>query len=376
MWPDLIRKAKDGGVDVVETYIFWNLHEPRRQEYHGGTNFGRTSGGPYITTSYDYDAPLDEYGNLNQPKWGHLKQLMLQLNQGRKSSLVDTLQLHSLGTMLMLIHKPLDDKETKLCVNLIGTSWNNANLSVNTSGHVLHAFVNRKLVGSQWGTGGDFNFLFNKAATFNSGTKPTGINGGPVKLLGSGSDVMDLSSNSWSYKVGLVSEAQKFHNGDHSAKWSSNNLPDGQPFTWYKDHVSQLLEDEYCRQWSRYTSQGREPCKFMAFCLQTAEGYIFVLGHKDGHFWTKSLEMVDIWLRGSYSVSLEGCLLEEDLQVMFRRDNSSTFSGGGHWRGRRSVVALLETSHGYFLLTALELVVCGPFGLFVFGAEFTFSSQL
>ncbi|XP_057971732.1 beta-galactosidase 15-like isoform X1 [Malania oleifera] len=29
--------------------------------YHGGTNFGRTAGGPYITTSYDYDAPLDEY---------------------------------------------------------------------------------------------------------------------------------------------------------------------------------------------------------------------------------------------------------------------------------------------------------------------------
>ncbi|KAE8687090.1 Beta-galactosidase 15 [Hibiscus syriacus] len=43
--------------------------------YHGGTNFGRTSGGPYMTTSYDYNAPLDEYGNLNQPKWGHLKQL-------------------------------------------------------------------------------------------------------------------------------------------------------------------------------------------------------------------------------------------------------------------------------------------------------------
>ncbi|KAJ9548282.1 hypothetical protein OSB04_020825 [Centaurea solstitialis] len=43
--------------------------------YHGGTNFGRTAGGPYITTSYDYDAPLDEYGNLNQPKYGHLKEL-------------------------------------------------------------------------------------------------------------------------------------------------------------------------------------------------------------------------------------------------------------------------------------------------------------
>ncbi|KDP29226.1 hypothetical protein JCGZ_16615 [Jatropha curcas] len=43
--------------------------------YHGGTNFGETAGGPYVTTSYDYDAPLDEYGNPNQPKWGHLKNL-------------------------------------------------------------------------------------------------------------------------------------------------------------------------------------------------------------------------------------------------------------------------------------------------------------
>ncbi|KAL2331072.1 hypothetical protein Fmac_018653 [Flemingia macrophylla] len=52
--------------------------------YHGGTNFGRTAGGPYITTSYDYDAPLDEYGNLNQPKWGHLKQLHAVIKLGEK----------------------------------------------------------------------------------------------------------------------------------------------------------------------------------------------------------------------------------------------------------------------------------------------------
>jgi hypothetical protein len=31
-------------------------------QYFGGTNFARTSGGPFITTSYDYDAPIDEYG--------------------------------------------------------------------------------------------------------------------------------------------------------------------------------------------------------------------------------------------------------------------------------------------------------------------------
>ena len=30
MWPDLIQKSKDGGLDVIETYVFWNLHEPVR----------------------------------------------------------------------------------------------------------------------------------------------------------------------------------------------------------------------------------------------------------------------------------------------------------------------------------------------------------
>ncbi|KAF3322292.1 beta-galactosidase 1-like protein [Carex littledalei] len=53
--------------------------------YHGGTNFGRTTGGPYITTSYDYDAPLDEYGNLRQPKWGHLKDLHAVIKEMEKA---------------------------------------------------------------------------------------------------------------------------------------------------------------------------------------------------------------------------------------------------------------------------------------------------
>ncbi|XP_062158349.1 beta-galactosidase 16-like [Alnus glutinosa] len=42
--------------------------------YHGGTNFGRT-GSAYIIPSYYDQAPLDEYGLIRQPKWGHLKEL-------------------------------------------------------------------------------------------------------------------------------------------------------------------------------------------------------------------------------------------------------------------------------------------------------------
>nr|CAB3465165.1 unnamed protein product [Digitaria exilis] len=28
MWPTLIAKAKEGGLDVIQTYVFWNVHEP------------------------------------------------------------------------------------------------------------------------------------------------------------------------------------------------------------------------------------------------------------------------------------------------------------------------------------------------------------
>lgn len=29
MWPSLIAKAKEGGLDVIQTYVFWNVHEPQ-----------------------------------------------------------------------------------------------------------------------------------------------------------------------------------------------------------------------------------------------------------------------------------------------------------------------------------------------------------
>lgn len=27
MWPGLVQTAKEGGVNVIETYVFWNGHE-------------------------------------------------------------------------------------------------------------------------------------------------------------------------------------------------------------------------------------------------------------------------------------------------------------------------------------------------------------
>lgn len=30
MWPMLMKKAKNGGLNAIETYVFWNAHEPQR----------------------------------------------------------------------------------------------------------------------------------------------------------------------------------------------------------------------------------------------------------------------------------------------------------------------------------------------------------
>ncbi|KAL8496341.1 hypothetical protein ACS0TY_020156 [Phlomoides rotata] len=41
VWPEIIGKAKDGGLDVIETYVFWNYHEPVRGEYYFGGRLDR-----------------------------------------------------------------------------------------------------------------------------------------------------------------------------------------------------------------------------------------------------------------------------------------------------------------------------------------------
>ncbi|KAJ1278558.1 hypothetical protein BS78_04G088900 [Paspalum vaginatum] len=65
--------------------------------YHGGTNFGRTAGGPFIATSYDYDAPIDEFGLLRQPKWGHLRDLHKAIKQAEPALISGDPTIQSIG---------------------------------------------------------------------------------------------------------------------------------------------------------------------------------------------------------------------------------------------------------------------------------------
>src|SRR4051812_46896064 len=33
MWPELMRRGKEAGLNAIDTYVFWNLHERRRGTY-------------------------------------------------------------------------------------------------------------------------------------------------------------------------------------------------------------------------------------------------------------------------------------------------------------------------------------------------------
>ncbi|XP_074325969.1 beta-galactosidase 13-like [Apium graveolens] len=52
--------------------------------YYGGTNYGRTSSS-FVTTRYYDEGPLDEYGLLREPKWGHLRDVHRALRLSKKA---------------------------------------------------------------------------------------------------------------------------------------------------------------------------------------------------------------------------------------------------------------------------------------------------
>ncbi|AES88600.1 putative glycosidase [Medicago truncatula] len=330
--------------------------------YHGGTNFGRTTGGPFISTSYDYDAPIDEYGDIRQPKWGHLKDLHKAIklceealiasdptitspgpnletavyktgavcsaflaNIGMsdatvtfngnsyhlpgwsvsilpdcKNVVLNTAKVNTASMISSFATESLKEKVDSLDSSSSGWSWisepvgistpdaftksglleqinttadrsdylwyslsivyeDNAGdqpvLHIESLGHALHAFVNGKLAGSKAGSSGNAKVNVDIPITLVTGkntidllsltvglqnygafydTVGAGITG-PVILKGlkNGSSV-DLTSQQWTYQVGLQGEFVGLSSGNVGQWNSQSNLPANQPLTWYK----------------------------------------------------------------------------------------------------------------------------------------------
>ncbi|CAI0392461.1 unnamed protein product [Linum tenue] len=196
--------------------------------YHGGTNFGRSAGGPFITTSYDYDAPLDEYGLIRQPKYGHLKELhrsikmceralvsvdpmVTQLGAFQQAHVystehvgVQTSQMEMLPTNIeMLSWESYDEDVSSLYDGSTFTAsglleqinvtrdasdylWYITNvdigsseaflrggelptLIVRSSGHAVHVFINGQLSGSAFGTRENRKFTYTGKVNLRAG---------------------------------------------------------------------------------------------------------------------------------------------------------------------------------------------------------------
>ncbi|KAF8405419.1 hypothetical protein HHK36_010325 [Tetracentron sinense] len=39
MWPQILTKAKHGGLNVIQTYVFWNIHEPVQGRFNCDGNY-------------------------------------------------------------------------------------------------------------------------------------------------------------------------------------------------------------------------------------------------------------------------------------------------------------------------------------------------
>ncbi|XP_010521259.1 PREDICTED: beta-galactosidase 6 [Tarenaya hassleriana] len=92
-----IRSAEDIAFHVA-LFVAKNGSYINYYMYHGGTNFGRSASSYFITGYYD-QAPLDEYGLVRQPKYGHLKELHAAIKSCMKPLLMGKHTLLSLGPL-------------------------------------------------------------------------------------------------------------------------------------------------------------------------------------------------------------------------------------------------------------------------------------
>ncbi|XP_050243381.1 beta-galactosidase 15-like [Quercus robur] len=463
--------------------------------YHGGTNFGRTAGGPYITTSYDYDAPLDEYGNLNQPKWGHLKQLHSILKsmedvltqgsvrdinyetlvsatifsyQGKSScffgnaksenttinfqntmytipawsvtilpdcstEVYNTARVNTQTSIMvkkdnqaddaeepfvlkwkwrpehhfehikkkgfvdgsvMTIEQLLDQKTvtndtsdylwyySSFDLKKSNPIWGKeTTLQVHTSGHAIHAYVNGKLVGSQYADNGKYDFVFEKKIKLKEGLNhislcsatvglanyganfdkvPVGISSGPVRLIAKQrlndarkfgkkkyilEDIsMELDHSKWTYKVGLHGEEelklQDPYFSQHQ-KWSQGPVPTNRMFVWYKTTFKAPI--------------GSDPV--VVDLMGLGKGHAWVNGHSIGRYWP------------SYLAGEDGCSSECDYRGSYSNSKCLTNCGkpSQRWyhvprsflRDDENTLILFEEAGGYPFDVKFQTVTVG-----------------
>ncbi|KZV34570.1 Beta-galactosidase 8 isoform 1 [Dorcoceras hygrometricum] len=385
MWPDLIQKSKEGGLDIIETYVFWDMHEPVRGQAEmrrfvtkivslmKQENLYAAQGGPIILSQIE-----NEYGNIDWAYGPRAKSyiewaadlatsmnagvpwVMCQQNNAPQS------MVNSITATTKFVPQPSATPSASLsgwswfrepvgissnkAFELLGLMeqinttadksdylWYSLRTQINPSdpllrdgsqillhigtlGHVFHAFVNGRRVGSgnshknkasievpvtlEPGTNRidllvsyTIPFLIkNYGAYFDLGG--AGITG-PVQFKGlSNGSTIDLSSESWTYQIGLKGEEAGLYTGSSPLWLSKPALPKYTPLTWYKTTFS--------------APSGNSPVAMEFNGMQ--KGQAWINGQSIGRYWPASIVNVDAKCstcnyRGSYDQNkcLAGC---------------------------------------------------------------------
>ncbi|KAF8716504.1 hypothetical protein HU200_026289 [Digitaria exilis] len=372
--------------------------------YHGGTNFGRTTGGPFITTSYDYDAPIDEYGLRRFPKWAHLRELhksiklcehtllygnttFLSLGPKQeadiytdqsggcvaflanidsdkdkvvtfrnkqydlpawsvsilpdcKNVVFNTAKVQSQTSMVAMVPESLHVSKpdrwsifkerpgiggkkyfiqngfvdhinttkdstdylwytTSFSVDGNSSKGSNAVLNIDSKGHGVHAFLNNELIGSAYGNGSKPSFTVGFPINLRTGKNELALlsmtvglqNAGfayewvgagltNVNISGLKNGAINLSSNSWVYKIGLEGEYYSLFMPAQSSNqlWiPQSEPPKNQPLTWYKVNVD--------------VPQGDDP---VGIDMQSmGKGLAWLNGNAIGRYWPRTSSIDD-----------------------------------------------------------------------------------
>nr|KJB72045.1 hypothetical protein B456_011G155500 [Gossypium raimondii] len=210
--------------------------------YFGGTNFGRTSGGPFYITSYDYDAPIDEYGLRSEPKWGHLKDLHAAIKLCERALVAaDSPQYMKLG--------PRQEAH----VYWENTQSTVLNTTLSESQSACSAFL--------------ANIDEHNTATVIFRGKSYSLPPWSVSIL---PDCSNVAFNT--AKVGLKGEFQKIFTIEENEKagWTNLKLDDTpSTFTWYKAYFD--------------SHDGSEPIAIDLGSM--GKGQAWVNGHHIGRYW-------------------------------------------------------------------------------------------
>ncbi|KAK1370335.1 Beta-galactosidase [Heracleum sosnowskyi] len=111
MWPELFERAKAGGINCIQTYVFWNYHEPIQDQFqfegngdiikffkvaHQHNLWVSLRVGPYIAAEWNQggfpywlrEIPNISFRNYNEPFMFHMKQFTeMVLNMMKKEKL-------------------------------------------------------------------------------------------------------------------------------------------------------------------------------------------------------------------------------------------------------------------------------------------------